>query len=292
MSLKKYLQKVKRAEKTISSTIAKIPVKAIQINPVATEKKKRLSNWKIFARISVIITLAIGLDTFFKPDDTIKQGDIMSSKLSSSSFSRLKDYPSFVFNTKGYHYPIVEGIHIDSLSKMNKRDFVAILLGGYVITAQIGGLYQGMEILNPNYGECSNSFLGIVAKDDRLYVWAKFIDLRTQNEIGEMALNHWTIYKDTYLDYHHTDRSFEVIDHQGYVVFSIAYRPASGGSPIVSIAGYFNSPTSVLVLDNHWSSLLGGYQSTGDFYKCIKKTEANWLQISQTEIAKITSIFK
>jgi hypothetical protein len=90
--------------------------------------------------------------------------------------------------------------------------------------------------------------------------------------------------------YKDNDRSFEIVDHQGYVVFSIAYRPR-GGSPIVSIAGYFNSPTSVLMLDNKWITEKNGYTSNGDFYKCIKKTDSNWMEAAQVEAAKITSVF-
>jgi hypothetical protein len=204
----------------------------------------------------------------------------------------LKDHLSFVFNTKGYRYPLIHGIHIDTLSKMNKRDYVSILLGGYFVMCQVGSLYQGVEILNPNYGDCSNSTLAMVAKDDRLYVWAKFIDLRTQDLIGEMVLNHWTVFNASRTDYSANDRSFEVRDSQGYVVFSIAYRPISGSAPIVSIAGYFNSPTSVLLLGNPWRSDLNAYSTAGDVYECFRKTEINSLKNSQIAIAKITSIFK
>lgn len=297
MSLSEYLKKVKATKAADKPPIQKIIAETIpEIQDFPKPKKwllKFKAGWAIFAGVIFIVLSSITIyETWFKPDDKIKQGTIESPKLSNKSYTALKDQPSFIFNTKDYRYPLIKGILIDSLSKMNKRDWVAVLIGGNMVAAQIGSLYQGIDVLNPSFSDCSNSVLGLIANGDRLYVWAKIIDLRTQDLIGEIAWNHWKLYKDTYLHSNQNDSSFEVIDHQGYVVFSIAYR-ARGGAPIVSISGYFNSPTSVLVVDNAWhsNSLDGGHYIAGEFFNCFRKSEVNWMRNAQIEIAKIRSVF-
>ncbi len=77
------------------------------------------------------------------------------------------------------------------------------------------GLKQGVPIgkglVNNDY-VCANSSSTVASKDDRVYVSAVFKDMETENEIGYMEYNHWTLYKGTFLDYHPDpdDRKFEV----------------------------------------------------------------------------------
>lgn len=259
-----------------------------------------LKNWKsLVAILALFPTCLIIYDRFFKSDrakfnqENVLQGYIQSPKLTAKAFAPLKDHPSFVFNTVGYHYPLIKGILIKELSKKNKRDWIGIKIGGYLVLSQIGSLYQGIDLLNPNYSDCSNAVLGLVAKNDRLYVWAKFIDLITENEIGEMDLNHWKIYNGTYLDYRANDECFEVKDHKGNIVFSISFNQNKGeGLSVVSIAGYFSSTTSILVLKNDWGQVpANGHFANDDMFRCINKSDSNWLRKSEIEIAKIKSTF-
>ena len=130
----------------------------------------------------------------------------------------------------------------------------------------------------------------MAAKDDRLYVSAKFIALSDENEIGEMEFNHWKIYNGTYSDYDYDDDKFEVKDKQGHIVFSISYSTDKMQS-FVSISGYFVSPKSVIVLISKDAFTI---HTSGDVrpHDCIQKSDSNWKVNAEIEIAKIKSAFK
>jgi hypothetical protein len=85
-------------------------------------------------------------------------------------------------------------------------------------------LYKGVSFFDRgiNFSNCPGIDLILQAKEDRLYVACKFVDIKSSHKIGEMEFNHWKIFNDEISEYYCNDESFEVIDKQGYVVFSIS----------------------------------------------------------------------
>jgi len=270
-----------------------IPKEIIADTPT---KKNKATNWLnivlkiIFALaaiagiIAVIPTLRGCLLTPKQKwdEENTEQGVIKSPKIS-ENYIPIKVTPNFNYDTT-LKFPKVKGIYIKGLKQMQS---LAIAIGEHIFLCPVHNLYEGIEILNPIYRDCSNTTLALAAKDDRLYVSTKFVALRDSTEIGFMDFNHWTIYNGNYLDYTPGDDRFEVKDKQGNIVFSIFYskRPS-----FVEISGYFVGPTSVIVLTSKEAFKLhvNGVGPTD----CIQKSDSNWKVKAEIEIAKIKSAFE
>ena len=136
--------------------------------------------------------------------------------------------------------------------------------------------------------------LDLIAKDDRLYVSAKFLDLENEFEIGEMNYNCWSLYKENLLDYHYDDEKLEVLDKRGNIVFSIAYEnlgdPNSTADKYVVIAGYFISPSKLLVLNN-LEYFNKGRHVDDHSHELFNKSDTGYKANALKEIRKIRSIF-
>ena len=211
---------------------------------------------------------------------------VKSPKIS-ENYTPIKVIPNFNLDPNS-KFPKVKGIYIKGLSE---RKFLSIAIGSRIYVAPVHTLYEGVEILNPIFKSCANSTLALAAKDDRLYVSAKFISLSDEeNEIGEMEYNHWKIYNGTFRDYNYDDDRFEVKDLQGNIVFSMSFTRGKEQS-FVAISGYFVSRTGVVVLNNKDAFTIqdAGYVRPQD---CIPKSGKNWKVDAEIEIAKIKSTFK
>lgn len=223
--------------------------------------------------------------------ENIQSGDVKSPKIS-ENYSSIKVSPNFNFDTT-LKFPKVKGIHIKGLKE--KTD-LTIAIGSHIFSCPVMNLYQGIEILNPIFRDCSNATLALAAKDDRLYVSAKFIALRDETEIGYMEFNHWTIYNGSFGNYQpgdDRDDRFEVIDKQGNIVFSILYT-TDQTQAFVEISGYFVSPKSIIVLNNEKAFTIRKNINYAEERRreCIQKTDSNWMVNAEIEIAKIKSTFK
>ncbi len=259
--------------------------------------------WKVIGRIAIIATIAaVGIqiyESYFKSDrkkfeeENIIPGEIKSPKVSQSQF--LKEPPNFYYDLKNYKLPPVKGIYIKNLSKTFLLSFQ---MGGTTVICPTIDLLQGINILYSISNGCTNAVLGLVAKDDRLYVSAKFIDFQTEDEIGEMAFNHWKLYKHTFLDYRYADDRFEVKDKRGNIVFSIKFTE-SKPYPFVTITGYFVDPNSVFILNDQKNpftaktvdSLHRIKKDTSWVVPCISKINPYWKRNAEIEMMKIKSVF-
>lgn len=251
----------------------------------------------VLASLTVIILAVPSIrDMFLSPKqkwdkENTKQGDIKSPKIS-ENYTPIKVVPNFNFDTT-LKFPKIKGIYIKGLKE---KTYLSIAIGNHIFECPVVSLYQGIEILNPIFRDCSKAILALAAKDDRLYVSTKFIALRDETEIGYMEFNHWTIYNDSFANYHPSDDKddrFEVIDKQGNIVFSILYTPDKNQS-FVAISGYFVSPKSVMILNNEKAFTIGHNLNIDEERgrECIQKSDSNWRANAEIEIAKIKSTFK
>ena len=175
---------------------------------------------------------------------SVISGTIQSPKIPENKYTVLKTQP-ILDQKKIRTYREVKGIYVKDLNTMPS---VTFLVGINFIEVPTIDLYPGIDLLNPIYKDCINSMLGIIAKGNRIYVSARFVDIKTETEIGTIEYNHWKIYNGTYQQYTPLDDKFEVKDKQGDIVFSISY--SSKVKPLVEITGYFVSPKSVFVINN------------------------------------------
>ncbi|HEY5368803.1 MAG TPA: hypothetical protein VIJ75_07410 [Hanamia sp.] len=253
---------------------------------------------KVFKIIGVIITIIptaiIIYDTFLKSDyikfeeNNIRKGSVRFSPMSKSENRENEevmreghiDNKYFYYDSNTYHYPIVKGIYVKGLDKMAPNDDIFFVVGRMSFGYSKKRLEDGINILSTvNCGDTSNKIWAVAIKN-RIYISAKFMDLRTDNEIGEMQFNHWTVYLNQLIDYHYDDDKFEVLDKQGNIVFSIA-DISSGSHVRIAVSGYFNTPFLVTV-----------FAKSGNLSDiCISKSDSNWLKKAEAEISDIHSVF-
>jgi len=256
-------------------------------------RKKLKSAVFIGLIISTIPTTYFIYDRYFKSqyekfeEESIKQGTVKFSPIKDSDTLKSPENktvinPSFYIDSAAYHYPFIKGIYVKNLEKKLEGHDIYFNMGANVMGLSKTQLYEGANLMN-YVRFCYTEPLLIFAKGDRIYVSAKFIDLRTENEIGEMNFNHWKIYNGEFLDYHEADNKFEVIDKQGNIVFSIANIGTSDTLQI-AISGYFNAPDGVLILNTQRNR-------ETERNICIKKKDSNWLKQATIEVKKIKSVF-
>lgn len=252
------------------------------------------NHWKVIVGVVFIlggIRTCIGLQADLetpleKTEKENPKGVIVSPKI--SEFTLLKILPNLNYDFADYEYPIVNGVYIKDLSK---RPLLTIQVGGHLIMVSTMNLYNGIDIMNPIFTGCSNSSLELFAKNDRLYVSAKFIDFETGFEMGEMNFNRWKLFKGQFLDYIPGDDRFEVKDKQGNIAFSIIFfKGKSEYSAFLSISGYFKMPTSVLVLNNKELFSKNNIYVDEHNNECIQNPDSNWKQKAKIEMSKIKSI--
>ena len=139
-----------------------------------------------------------------------------------------------IFNTVPLNdsLPKINGIYIKDFDKKKQITFQ---IGTNKMGVNTKYFYEGISILQDarmgmlffsNRSNGSNEknpdvILGV--KDNHLYVSAKFIDLKSEEIIGDMEFNHWKILKNVY-NYKYNDKSIAVQDSQGHVVFFMEYN--------------------------------------------------------------------
>ncbi len=215
---------------------------------------KYLKKW--YSIVGVIITIFAWLginhlDWFKSKHQKHAEKNEITGMVKSPKFSdnvtTQENIPSFNYNTEAYKYPLIKGVYIKGLSKM--KGLTLTIANGVGLNFEISDLYKGVNFFQYRLRpiDCDGLKLWLIAKDDRLYASARFIDL-DDNEMGEMEYNHWKIYDNKFLDFSCTDQSFELIDNKGLVAFSLSYS-GKKGEPFVYIRGYFISPVCAFVID-------------------------------------------
>jgi hypothetical protein len=152
---------------------------------------------------------------------------------------------------------VFNGILLDSAALV---DGVKFVITGHLLSIPVDSLRLGVTIPLPitNGSQLPISMyqdLNLLVKKNRLYTSIEFRDLQTGHLAGKLEYNKWTLYTDEIRDYHPTDDKLEVIDKEGYIMFSLDYSPMfahTTGQPwnVIQIAGYLVNESSVLVLAN------------------------------------------
>jgi len=186
-----------------------------------------------------------------------------------SMFNRLEVKPIFSsFNIK--LQPAIHGIRI----KFDENGLLYFYVAGYYFWCPKNILENGISLHLPNACD-SISVLSLISKQDRLYVSCQFNDLQKEEYVGSMDYDHWRLFKPNLLDFQSDKdgRFLQVEDRQNNVIFSIHYWKNS----TVFIAGYFITPTSIIVIPNNLKRLqIHPY--------CIDKSDPNWKQKALQEI--------
>ena len=111
-------------------------------------------------------------------------------------------------------------------------------------------------------------------KNDRLYISAEFRDLQKEERIGTIEFNHWRLYVPNLLDWAESETQLQVWDKKGFTVCAVE----TDGYSTCTINGYYITPTSIWILGNNGNE---------PDEICFLKTDSNWKQKSEIEIAKI-----
>lgn len=182
----------------------------------------------------------------------------------------------------------IKGIHIPELPTLDpKKGLVQFEFGTNILGCSPEQLYNGVDVF-AGFSFCNGYPLIAIAKDDRVYVSSKFIDLRTPTEIGSMEFNYWKVYNGKGHLREDDDR-LEVKDLEGNVVFSIAAKKNSS-NPVIMISGYWNGANDVFLTSFRDSTKPGSFRY-GTFFKCIQKSEKHWLDTALTYAEKIASVY-
>jgi hypothetical protein len=270
--------------------------KAIQKNSIVDEPVKvterKVDVWKILGVIATITAIILSVnpikDLFLTKKEKwdiekTEQGTIEFPKITPANpyeNNNAEFRNRFIYNHQTYHYPQVKGIYIKNLENMGSNDDIRFAISTNIIGFPKQQLESGINItsLLPNCDTVTKVWA--ISLKNRVYISAKFVDLRTGNEIGEMEFNHWKLYREEFMDYTYGEDRFEVNDKQGNIVFSIA-NISSGGNVTIAISGYFNSPNSISIYDDNVFSE----------YNCIQKSDSNWLRKAEIRVSKIKSVF-
>jgi hypothetical protein len=189
-------------------------------------------------------------------------------------------------------FPIVKGVKIKEGGSE-----VVILLGTGMWMLSKSILKKGIKIFNPiTTDECAQTKLNLILKNDRIYASAEFRDLKNGQIVGTMDYNHWKVYLKNLLEYNFADDRLEVLDKQGYVIFSILFSDkgqASNGA--IALSGYFMNPNSILIVNSDPIPKLYTQSETKEMLArkmCITKdTSGMWETEAEKVISKIKSVF-
>jgi len=259
------------------------------------------TGWKTIGAIAGLITALIGIYNFwFKSDKktfeekNVISGDLEAPKISSTPRSEepvnktIHNKPSFLYDTAHYNYPIITGIVVNDFFK---EPFITVESGQSSEIIPPDSFKTGITIFTNLFNGCQTETINLIVKDDRLYASAKFIDFETEHEMGEMSYNHWTLYQKNLLNYRSAADRLEIIDNYGNIAFSLRYtkiKMANGAN--ITIAGYFISSSSVLVLNNRFE--FASADPAADIKKyCFSKSEPYWRQNAKIAMGKIVSTF-
>jgi hypothetical protein len=277
-------QKEEQEKKVLNARIEKLE---------KTVKRKKVTAWSIFAGLCLIAATWVAVHPYWRDvsktekekfdDQTKEVGKIKSPVY--EEYRVLEQKPVFKSNPITDSFPTLDGVSF----KDTAAPVIPVQIGGKVYLVKPLIFFQGIEFTEIQPCDSVNSRLQLFAKDGRLYVSAKFIDLKTDELIGDMAFNRWTLYKGAFKDYHPGEDRFEVIDHQGNIVFSIQFK-FYNRQPWVLIGGYFVTPRAVTVMNNSVVSK-GGNSFGGVTNQCFSKSESDWQNKALTEILKIKTLF-
>jgi hypothetical protein len=219
--------------------------------------------------------------------EKILKGEIESPPLSAISQTYpLDTLPSFKLDSISLKVRMLKGIRIPNLGDLTKVPLVTILFGKTGLMTDPSLLYRGIDLMKTAGDGCSSYSLGIIAKDDRIYASANFIDFKTEEKIGEIYFNRWKLYDSKFLDYREEEDKFEVIDRQGNIAFSISYSHPNKWVNALAISGYFIDPNIIFISNPELRVSDRAHSSV-----CILKSDSNWKNRASQEMPLIKSVF-
>lgn len=157
----------------------------------------------------------------------------------------------------------IKGVFLPPALDISNNQLI-IESGGITTYYQISKLKEGIEI---KVGEYVGDLKFKIEKN-RLFVSTTFRDIQKEEVVGIINYKSWSLLKDNLLDYIETDESFEVIDRNGNVIFSIKYKAPN----IVSLKGYFIKSSKVFIIDSNHTSLMNLNNKTGAITQIQKIT--------------------
>lgn len=270
------------------------------------KKKWWQKGWAIVMGIFLILGGLAGLkpvrELFMSKHAVYEQenfdtGTLKSLKIGDVSLDydtlELQDRP--IFNkARRDTLPLVKGIKIKDTSP---GENIKVLVGSGVWFLSKDILKKGIKIFDADTtSECSETKLNLILHDGRIYASAEFRDFKNEEIVGTMNYNYWKVYLKNLLTYRYDDYKLEVLDKQGYVIFSIAFHD-NDVSPtgVVSVSGYFMNPQSVLIVNTGTRPSFftsETQQQMLDLRKCITKDSGGtWRREAEKLISKIKTVF-
>lgn len=295
-------KKKSNRSKTKSTVVAPILI------PVEKKKNVFLKFWNqvtfAWKIAGVIFILASALATYFSigdhyktphekyVDENLPQGDFETSKIKNGQiapYTTLDIPPNFKI-PKIHIGPSIGGIYVDTVKH---KQGLYISINQTLYHCPISGLEKGINLFANSFNNCTGSSLSICLKNDRLFVSTEFKDIETEQIIGVVEYNHWTLYKPNFFNYLPGKNGLEVIDRYHHIVFSVQFFDEGN---IVFISGYFISLDNIMIVRN---PLLKDSIMNGSNYHfaqnqptiCIPKTANNWKHTAIKYIEQIQSVF-
>lgn len=87
---------------------------------------------------------------------------------------------------------------------------------------------------------CPNNFLKFGLIDRRVYIAATFLSLQDEKLMADISFNKWKVFIPNVADYHGSDSTFLLLDHENFVAFSLFYDKYQNA---IFMTGYIIAPT-------------------------------------------------
>jgi hypothetical protein len=231
-----------------------------------------------------------------------KEATTISGELHFPELTRLKPDVKKTDNSKQTlrneafvsHIEDVKGIYIPGLDTM---EHLFIWLGANTYIENVQDLYRGVNLFTPELRKKwnLNASFYIGAKDNRVYISDKVIDLQSGNLIAMIYFNKIEIEQANVVDPNFNDSMFEVKDKRGGVALSLKYERNSHLISVprgrdttyfdlLIIKGYFLGDTATLIA--------GSKIKFPDVdYPIIPMSQPDWRKMANYYIDSIPSIF-
>lgn len=139
---------------------------------------------------------------------------------------------------------------------------------------RVSSLRDGVEF-NSELIACGkrNAFrMKFKLENNRIYVSTSFIDVLHEELVGVIEYNQWKLYKGQFIDFYNDDKTLEVRDKQGLVMFSLQFKFPN----TILLQGYFINETFTTVISDY-------------VFPCIYRYEG-WKSVVIEEARKVKSL--
>lgn len=167
---------------------------------------------------------------------------------------------------------IITGILIPG--KLHPNSIIYINFGESQDNFRVSKLQDGVEF-NSNLIACGNidAFrMKFKLENDRLFVSTSFIDVLHEELVGVIEYNKWKLFKGQFIDFYNDDKTLEVRDKQGLVIFSLQFKFPN----TILLRGYFINDVFTTVISDY-------------VFPCIYKYDG-WKSVVIEEARKIRSV--